>query len=244
MKWLGGCFGSSRPMTPNNRFAALAAAAFFLVAPRLHATLAVAASFDEKVENAATIVLGRCVKTESRMDPTGRWILTYSTFQVEKSLKGAAGAEITVVTPGGQVGKTHQQTIGIPQFQEGDEQVLFVKNSSVGPTVLYFDQGAYDVTTDDHGDKIVAPVESSLVKIDQQRGIAVPAEMPRKLTDFQGEVDGSLRSTRERRMQYELIEARRLQKQASLGSTLLRYKYVIAIALLGAALATWQLVRR
>lgn len=231
-------------MTPNNRILSIVATtALLAAAPAAHATLAVAAPFDQKVENAATIVLGKCVKTESRMDPTGRWILTYSTFQVEKSIKGEAGTQVTVVTPGGQIGTTRQETIGIPQFHEGDENVLFVKNSEAGPTVLYFDQGAYDVTIDSHGDKIIAPVPSTLVKIDTQRGVAVPSELPRSLNAFQADVQEAMFNARRRHIENEMIAAKRHQ-QASLGSVLSRYKFVIAAALLGAAFATWQLLRR
>ena len=231
-------------MTPNNRVLALFATAAVLAAvPRAQATLAVAAPFEQKVENAASIVLGKCIRTESRMDPTGRWILTYSTFEVEKSMKGAAATQVTVVTPGGQVGDTRQETIGIPQFREGDESVLFIKDSEAGPTVLYFDQGAYDVTSDAHGDKIVAPVATSLVKIDTQRGIAVPSELPRTLRNFEGDVREAMAGIERRHIENEMIETKR-HKQASLLDTLSRYKFLVAAALLGAALATWQLLRR
>lgn len=231
-------------MTTNNRLLALAVAAVLVgSAPSAHATLAAAATFDEKVENASSIVLGKCIKTESRQDPTGRWILTYSTFTIEKTIKGNPATEITIVTPGGQVGTTRQDTIGIPQFRTGDEQVLFVKDSRVGPTVLYFDQGAYDDAVDDRGEKIVAPIQSTLVKIDTQRGFAVPAELPRRLKDFQDDVAVSVRGARQRQMQFEMIQSKQQQKQATIGSVLLRYKWIIGIALLGAAVATWQLLR-
>src|SRR5947207_12609301 len=124
-------------MTSNNRITALAAALVILVVPAAHAAIAVAASFDDKVDNAAAIILGKCVRTESRFDPSGRWIVTYSTFAVEKSLKGTAAGEVTLVTPGGSVGSVHQSTVGVPAFREGDEQVVFVKNTRLGPTVLY-----------------------------------------------------------------------------------------------------------
>ena len=232
-------------MTANNRILGLAATAALLAsAPAAHATLAVAAPFEQKVDQAASIIVGKCVKTESRQDPSGRWILTYSTFQVEKSMKGALpGTEITVVTPGGRVGSTKQDTIGIPEFREGDENVLFIKNSESGPTVLYFDQGAYDVTTNDRGDKLVAPVQSTLVKIDTQRGMAVPDELPRTLDDFAKNVDDTMAVAHRHHMEYDMLQARR-HSQTSIASVLLRYKYLIAIAVLGAALATWQLLRR
>lgn len=158
-------------MTPNNRLAALALATLLAV-PAAHAAVAVAASFDDKVENAAAIILGRCIRTESKMDPSGRWIVTYSTFAVEKTFKGGAAGEMTVVTPGGTVGSLHQSTVGVPDFREGDEHVLFVKNTNLGPTVLYFDQGTYEVRTDGHGDRVVAPLPTNLVIMDTQRGMA------------------------------------------------------------------------
>ena len=231
-------------MTPNNRNFALAIATVLLAAaPAAHATLAVAAPFENKVEAAAAIVVGKCVKTESKLDPTGRWIVTYSTFQISKTIKGSAAGTITLVTPGGKVGSTRQETIGIPEFHEGEENVLFVKNTDSGPTVLYFDQGAYDVKTDDHGDKIVTPVPSTLVKIDTQRGVAVPDELPRTLRAFESNVNDAVLEAKQRHMRYEMIEAKRKQ-EASLGSVFARYKWVIGIALLGAAIATWQLLRR
>src|SRR5262245_34604979 len=121
-------------MTPTARLAALALAVALvaLVSPSAHAAIAAAASFDDKVDNAAAIILGKCLRTESRFDPSGRWIVTYSTFAVEKSFKGTAAGEVTLVTPGGSVGGVHQSTVGITAFHEGDEHVLFVKNTSLG----------------------------------------------------------------------------------------------------------------
>src|SRR6266550_7416403 len=119
-------------MTANKRVWALAISAVLASVPAVHATLATAASFDEKVDKAASIFLGKCVRTESRFDPSGRWILTYSTFAIEKSFKGAASGEMTVVTPGGSVGSIHQSTVGITPFREGDEHVVFLKNTKLG----------------------------------------------------------------------------------------------------------------
>src|SRR5438105_11569257 len=157
-------------MTPNNRLAALALSVV-LATPSAHAAIAVAASFDQKVDNAAAIILGKCVRTESKLDPSGRWILTYSTFAVEKSFKGGAAGEVTLVTPGGSVDGVHQSTIGVPAFRQGDEHVVFVKNTRLGPTVLYFDQGTYDVTSDGHGERVIAPVPTNVVVVDTQRGM-------------------------------------------------------------------------
>jgi hypothetical protein len=217
---------------------ALAAALF---ATDAHATLQRAVDFDEKVDKAVAIVLGKVVHTRSQWDPSHRWILTYSTFAVEQTLKGSAPAEVTVVTPGGAVGDVVQSTIGIRPFHEGDENVVFIKNTDVGPTVLFFDQGAYDVTSD-HGEKMVIPVSSDAVHLDTQRGTVVESEHARTLSDFSSQVRQSIERTRANKM--ALVKARqRQQQQSSLTDTLVKYKLLVALALIGALLATTHFFR-
>jgi len=230
-------------MATNNRLLALAAAVL-LSAPAAHASTAVAASFDDKVGHATAIVLGKCLRQESRFEPSGRWIVTYSTFQIEKAMKGSVAPEMTLVTPGGQVGAIHQETIGIPAFHPGAENVIFVKDSSLGPTVLYFDQGAYDVTTDDRGERIVTPVLSNLVKVDTQRGMAVaPNDVPRSLPQFERDVNDTLRTLRDQKMRMDTLAAERLRQEASFWSVVRENKWTILLALAGIAFATWRLLR-
>src|SRR5438067_7566420 len=169
-------------MNPNNRVIALLALLITALAvPAANAAIAQAATFDEKVDHAAAIILGKCVKTEARFDPTGRWIVTYATFDVEQSMKGNASGQITIVTPGGSVNGVHQVTSGVPVFREGDEHVVFLRNTRLGPTPLYFDQGTYDVAAGDHGEKMIVPMPSNVMHIDTQRGmvLAAPADEPR-----------------------------------------------------------------
>jgi hypothetical protein len=229
-------------MTANNRLALTLALLALLAVPAANAAIAAAASFDEKVDNAAAIILGKCLKTESKFDTSGRWILTYSTFQVEQSLKGAVGNTVTVVTPGGSVGGVHQSSIGIPAFRAGDENVIFLKDSSLGPTVLYFDQGAYQVSSDGR-EKVVAPVPSSLVKIDEQRGVAVPGEQPRLLREFDTEVHASMRGSAARREQMEALQAK-AHKQEGIGDFFARNWWIVLIAAAGLLFTGWQLFRR
>src|SRR5438128_12589386 len=231
-------------MAANNLACAMAISAVLLAAPAAHASLAAAATFDQKVANAAAIVLGKCLRQESRFDPTGRWILTYSTFQVEKTMKGSPAPELTVVTPGGQVGSLHQISIGIPTFRPGSEHVIFIKNSKSGPTVLYFDQGAYDVTNDERGERVVSPVPSNLVKIDTQRGIAVaPEDTPQPLPQFEKRVNDTLRELRDQKIRMDMLAAEKLRREASLWSVAKENKWTILLAFAGIAFATWRLLR-
>lgn len=234
-------------MTPNNRSlslaAALLAAATVFIPASSNATLVRTASFDDKVDNAAAIVLGKVTRQESRFDASHRWILTYTTFRIEKAYKGVPGQqEITVVTPGGTVGDLHQETVGVPDFVDGAEHVVFVRNSSEGPTVLYFDQGAYDVKMDESGHRVVAPLASDAVHVDTQRGQALAMEEPKTLDEFEGSVHAAEKRAFNR---MEMMRKEREARQVPpLAAFLHRNRFLIALALIGAALASWQLLRR
>jgi hypothetical protein len=202
-------------MTANNCFkAALAAVALTLTPLAAEATLLRAVPFDEKVETSAAIIVGQCVRTQSQWDKSGKQILTYATFQIEKTIKGNAipNQELTIVTPGGKVGNIRQESIGVPAFSEGDNNLLFVRNSDVGPTVAYLEQGAYDVIGEGN-DRIVKPMANEAVHIDEQRGVAVPAEEARPLRQFESEVRAA-----EKRIAFqrnELIKKRQQQAESS-----------------------------
>lgn len=231
-------------MTTNNRlmFAAALASAAFLAPPRANASVVRSVDFDTKVAEAQSIVLGKVTKTESRWDPSHRWILTYSTVRVEESLKGNGGQEVTLVTPGGQVGNVGQSTVGIPSLEQGAEHVLFVKPSQVGPTILYFDQGTYDVR-DRGNEKVVTPVASEAVFVDSQRGMAVASEEPRTLSQFRSEVRRAEKNALQR---MELVRERQRQEaeSASISSIILRNKLLISLALVGIALASWRFFKK
>ncbi len=204
------------------------------------ATVVQSASFDEKVQAADSIILGRCVKTHTQFDPTGRWILTYSTFQIEESMKGQPSPEVTVVTPGGEVNGIHQDTIGVPSFKQDDERVLFIRFSRVGPTVLFFDQGAYDVGTDGQGKKVVKPTQSDAVRIDTQRGVAVAPEGEQLLRTFENNVKASLHRTALNRMEMVRVP----HDEASVWQVMMNNRLLVALALIGALIATWRLTKR
>lgn len=212
-----------------------------LVPLTAEATLAEAKTFDEKVENAASIVVGRCVSKESRWDAARQWILTYHRFEVEKAIKGVPARDLTIVIPGGTVGEITQDAVGVPKFEIGDEHVLFVRNTQAGPTVLYFDQGTYRLVRDGRGERVVMPAVSAAVLIDTQAGKAVTPEQPRTLRDFESRVHDTIKRREAWRM--EMIEKRK-KEESSIIRVVQRNKGLIALALIGAVLATWQLVKR
>ena len=233
-------------MTPNNRsisLAALALAAAAVLAVPARATVFEAATFDEKVNNAQAILVGKVVRSEARYSPDGRQILTYTTFRVEKALKGGPTQEITVVTPGGKVGDVQQTTIGVPVFDQGSDNVVFVRDTKLGPTVLYFDQGAYDVVKDDRGERLVVPVSSDAVRIDTQRGMAVPAEQAVPMRQFERSVQAAFERGARNRMA-ALQHKQGPGPKPSLFKDLADNVWIIAVAVLGTILATIPLIKR
>lgn len=228
-------------MPSNNSRIALALTAVLALMPvAAEATISRAMEFDQKVEKAAAIVVGKVVSQESRWDAGQKRILTYSTFQVEKTLKGAQAAQATIVTPGGVVGDVAQEFVGVPRFRVGDEHVVFTRNTSVGPTVLYFDQGAYRVS-DESGQRMVHPLVSNAVLVDTQRGMAVAPEDVRPMREFETRV----RDAHERRQRHQQMEMmRKRQQQASFLYQVQNNKTLVALALLGIALASWQFFKR
>jgi hypothetical protein len=229
-------------MAANNQRTALAFAALLALTPiTAQATISRAVKFDEKVADAASIVVGRIVSQESSWDANRQRILTYSKIAVEKTLKGSPAQEVTIVTPGGTVGDIAQDYVGVPRFHTGDDNVVFVRQTGAGPTVLYFDQGAYRVEKNSSGERIVTPLVSSAVLVDIQRGVAASPENPRTLRDFERSVRESVGRHELNRMR--LIEQKQ-REEASLWHQVKRNKVLVTLALMGILLATWQLVKR
>jgi hypothetical protein len=85
---------------------------------------------------------------------------------------------------------------------------------------------------------------SNVMHIDTQRAMAVaPADEPRTLDEFKRAVSDSMSGTA-KRMQMSATAASKAKPQKSIWSTFAENKLLIALAFVGIALATWQLLRR
>lgn len=98
------------------------------------ATLAVATSvrppeFPELVEGAELIFRGEVVAVDSSWqgEGTARHVATRVRFHLEKVLKGAADAELTLEFLGGQVSARRLTIAGMPRFAVGERVVCFVE---------------------------------------------------------------------------------------------------------------------
>ncbi len=96
-----------------------------------HATTVIPPTFDELVTKAETIFEGTV--TGSRSEWTGegsnRHIVTYVTFKIEDTIKGAPGSEYTIRMFGGTVDGQTMEVTDAPRFKVGDRDILFVENN-------------------------------------------------------------------------------------------------------------------
>ncbi len=127
----------------------LGCALFLCLSLALHATVIVPIEFRELVATAPVIVHGRVVDVQSRWVDGRRSVETFVTVAAAEYLKGNLGAHVTVRVPGGQIGRYRTVFVGAPEFKEGDEVVLFLKQA--GRSDLYIiglSQGAFRVVPD------------------------------------------------------------------------------------------------
>lgn len=117
----------------------------------LHATTVRPPTFDELVGDAELAFRGRV--TEVRADWAGpsdrRYIATFVTFAIERTLKGEAGDTLTLQFMGGEVGGERLRLAGWPEFQLGDHGIFFVENRQGRACPLVrLRHGRYRIVTD------------------------------------------------------------------------------------------------
>jgi hypothetical protein len=107
----------------------LSCVAFSLATAR--ATTVIPPTFDQLVNNAEIIFEGTVTGTRSEWTGSGteRHIVTYVTFKIEDSIKGALGAEYTIRMFGGTVDGHTMEVTDTPRFKVGDRDILFVENN-------------------------------------------------------------------------------------------------------------------
>src|SRR3954470_16132325 len=133
--------------------------ALVLCARELHATFLVPADFREVVAGSQIIVYGRITTVRPEWSADRSRIDTLVTVMAGSYLKGGPGSTVTFRVPGGQIGRYRNVMIGAPQFQAGEEAVLFL--SASGPSIAHIfglSQGLYRVKVDSRtGRRIVVP---------------------------------------------------------------------------------------
>jgi hypothetical protein len=115
----------------------------------LRATVIVPVEFRELVTIAPVIVHGRVVDVRSDWVDGRRSVETFVTVEAAEYLKGNLGERLTFKVPGGRLGRYRTVFVGAPEFQDGDEVILFLKSSGPSyPYIIGLSQGAFRVVAD------------------------------------------------------------------------------------------------
>jgi hypothetical protein len=112
----------------------------------LYATTVRRLSFDDLVRKAEVIVAGQVIDSRTYRTSDGKLILTSYTVRVGDNLKGKTPPMLTITTVGGKVGDTMLRVFGMPQFQAGENTVLFLERSGAYTTVVGLNQGKFSVS--------------------------------------------------------------------------------------------------
>jgi hypothetical protein len=133
---------------------------FVMVCARdLRATVLLPAAFREIVAGSQIIVYGRVASVRPEWSSDRSRIDTVVTVAAGSYLKGGPGSTVTFRVPGGQIGRYRNVMVGAPQFQPGEEAILFL--SASGPSIAHvfgLSQGVFRVRVDARsGQRLVVP---------------------------------------------------------------------------------------
>lgn len=105
--------------------------------------------FDELVARAELVFVGQVVDRRSvYLSGPDRPIVTDVTFDVLRVLKGSSGLRTKLTFLGGTVGGETLVIDGMPQFQIGERDILFVGDRTAASPLVGFWQGRYRVVRD------------------------------------------------------------------------------------------------
>lgn len=117
----------------------------------------------EQIDRAELIFVGTVVGVESVPVKDRTFAFTYVTFDVQETLKGAAGARVlTLRFAGGEAAPWVYEIGHAPRFRAGGKHLLFVEgNEQLFVPLVGFHQGKYDFVAD--------PVTQEPVLVDEGR---------------------------------------------------------------------------
>jgi len=146
----------------------------------VRATTVIPPTFDQLVTDAEFIFQGTVTEVRSQWTGAGaeRHIMTNVTFQIEDSIKGAAGKSYTIQMLGGTVDGETMEVSDAPRFKVDDRDILFVEhNGTQFVPLVGIMHGRFHVQTDAAGHDVVAKDNGALLadaaKLGQDENAAV-----------------------------------------------------------------------
>jgi hypothetical protein len=122
------------------------------------ATVVLPADFATVVTGSTIAVHGIVVDVRSGLTGPRRTIESIVTVSVITPLKGTPGPSVSFRVPNGQVGRHRRVLVGAPEFEEGDEVVVFLQGRAPAmPSLFGLSQGVYRVLRDSASRALVTP---------------------------------------------------------------------------------------
>jgi hypothetical protein len=118
-----------------------------LVSTSAFATIVQRMELQQLVTTADSIVQGRVESVEARYEE--RTIYTYISLVVDDPIKGDRRRTVVLRQMGGRIGAKTLWIAGMPQFNPGDQVIVFLRNRQDGTfDVIGLNQGKYDIVND------------------------------------------------------------------------------------------------
>jgi hypothetical protein len=162
------------------------------------ATVLLPADFTTLVNESPIIVHGRVVDVRSFMTGPQRTIESVVTLTVIDTLKGVPARTVLFRVPNGQVGRYRRVFVGAPEFEAGDEVVVFLQaHAPAIPTIFGLSQGVYRVVRDVDAQAIVTPPPVMAKGVSAERVVrGDPVRQPMPIAAFAREVRAVLERAR------------------------------------------------
>ncbi len=113
----------------------------------VQASAARSMTLEDLVDHSTNIVTGRCVATTTEWNADRTKIVTVARYAIAEDIKGDVVGEIEVETLGGEIGEIGMYVPGMPTFQTGSDDVLFLTNQRTGTfEIVGMSQGKFRIS--------------------------------------------------------------------------------------------------
>lgn len=117
---------------PSRRLVAGLTVLLLLAALPAWSTLVPRLTLEQMVDEAASVVHGKVLRTWSAWDSAHQFIWTHYEIGVADTMKGTSASKITISEPGGEVNGVHMTISSAPSYLVGDEVVIFATATEIG----------------------------------------------------------------------------------------------------------------
>lgn len=142
-----------------------------------HALSIAKATLEELTRESQHIVVGRIVAIDYQWQNVDHQVIeTVLTVAVENPVKGVSSPTIQVTQLGGTIGDLTMEIPGTPQFDVGDEVLLFLQDHQNKYWIHSIALGAFSIVTENNGEKLVVNHLQGIDLIDPGSGARVAAD--------------------------------------------------------------------